>query len=73
MSRTVTALLLLALAGASLVSLALPWSSLLELWEKRQDNALTLAAYRESGGARRCALRPVCRPTTRRSEPRDAS
>jgi WD40 repeat protein/tRNA A-37 threonylcarbamoyl transferase component Bud32 len=25
-------------------------TSLLELWQKRQDNALTLAAYRESGG-----------------------
>ena len=25
-------------------------TALLELWEKRRDNALTLAAYRESGG-----------------------
>jgi WD40 repeat protein len=32
-------------------------TALLELWQKRQDNALTLAAYRESGGVRGAVAR----------------
>jgi WD40 repeat protein len=32
-------------------------TALLELWQKREDNALTLAAYRESGGVRGAVAR----------------
>jgi len=32
-------------------------TALLELWQKRQDNALTLAAYRESGGVHSAVAR----------------